>query len=235
MSTGAGSETPAARPATATTAAICCASSCDDTTRLLIFWRPGPVCSIFSPGTSRCRSRSNCSCQGSGRSWVLRMSQVRASRSGPRRSRSASICTQPLSNSVIPSRTAITSTAKPAPGERVGPVGGGGGGSGRRDRRRRMVEVCPLPEPFSSSCGIRIDQRSGRSRLGASRIPSSCLACWRNFGSRQRLSSLQVAMALSSCPWPIQAVIIRSRRPGPSGLLIGCCSARGRSSSRLWP
>ena len=114
-------------------------------------------------------------------------------------------------------------------------IGGGGGGSGRRDRRRRRVEVCPLPEPFSSSCGMRIDQRSGRSRLGASRTPSSCLACWRNLGSRQRLSSLQVAMAFSSCPWPIQAVIIRSRRPGPSGLLSGCCSARGRSSSRPWP
>ena len=156
-------------------------------------------------------------------------------RSGPVSSRSASIRTHPLSNRVRPVSTAITTTANPTAGARVGPVGGGGGGFGFLERRWLLTAGGEPPVAVTSSAGNRMVQLSGRSRLGASRMATSCLACWRMSTSPLRLKARAMAKACSSWPWPIQEVIISKRNCDPSGVEMVCTSARGVSSSRAWP
>ena len=163
---GVGRVTPALRPASSTLLRISLAAWSDPRVGLIRLREPvRSFCTVqFRPSVRSALAKFCCQ----GRLWPLRLliRQLIARRSGPARSISALTRTHPLSNRVSPSRTVSTSTAKPADGAWVGPVGGGGGGVGFR---RRLLLGLPFPmRGAMSSVGNCIDQRAGRSRLGAS-------------------------------------------------------------------
>ena len=79
-------------------------------------------------------------------------------------------------------------------------VGGGGGGLGFLERRWLLTAGGDPPVAVTSSGGSRMVQLSGRSRLGASRMSTSCLACWRLSTSPLRLKARAMVKACSS--WP---------------------------------
>ena len=74
-------------------------------------------------------------------------------------------------------------------------VGGGGGGFGFLERRWLLTAGGEPPVAVTSSAGNRMVQLSGRSRLGASRMATSCLACWRLSTSLLRLKARAMVKA----------------------------------------